>query len=140
MYSLQPKPNTENNKKESDDDQLLYYKTPILKLKESGTAPELYFNVKTNRWISKSCRVYRELMRDKAQASAGLPIGPKQKRFKRLKTLAPYERTPGRIKHLETMYNTKIDPESGIAEPPRKLTEEELRIQKRDKLFAKYGM
>jgi len=30
--------------------------------------PQLWFNARTNRWISTSCRTYRELLRDKKQS------------------------------------------------------------------------
>ena len=63
-----------------------YSLTPIEEEKQqqkpdnSPPTPDLWFNPKTNRWISKSCRVYRELMRDRELALRGLKPGPKEKK------------------------------------------------------------
>ena len=117
--------------------------------------PELWFNPRTNRWISKSCRVYREILRDRALVEKGLQPGAKPKTKKELAHAAPAahfvkskpqaqpQARSGRSEaelpdedSEDEVWNTTQNYEQTY-EPP---TEQELAIVRRDALFAKYRM
>jgi hypothetical protein len=91
----------------------------------SPQVPELYFNPRTNRWISKSCRVYRELMRDKSLIERGLPPGPKLTQTKR----------PVVEQKKYAVVTTQEQPVVS-QEQQQELTE----LERRDALFRRYGL
>ena len=101
---------------------------------EAIEQPQLYFNAKTNRWISKSCRAYREIIRDRELIKRGLGPGPKQ-------TVARRRPEP------ERPHPVPPEPEiSGGAssKPPeiektKEQLEHEYQVRKRDALFKRYG-
>jgi len=97
--------------------------------------PELWFNPRTNRWISKSCRLYREMIRDRALVGKGLQPGPKKQfRQKRRVETAPYIPPQQWIPtHAE------IPPPTPPPPTQSQPTEEEVMIQKRDALWTRYG-
>ena len=66
MYSLQPTANTPPT--ETAPQPPLQHKSP--------SGPQMWFNPQSQRWISTSCRKYREILRDRALVNAGLPPGP----------------------------------------------------------------
>ena len=55
--------------------------------------PEMWFNPSTNRWCSKSCRRYRELIRDQELIKRGMRPGP-QKQSTRAKKRKQMEEAP----------------------------------------------
>ena len=98
--------------------------------------PELWFNPRTNRWISKSCRVYREILRDRALVEKGLQPGAKSKPKAKQKAQPQAQQQVPDADSEDEVWNT-MEHCTQNYEPP---TEQELAIARRDALFAKYRM
>lgn len=99
--------------------------------------PELWFNPRTNRWISKSCRVYREILRDRALVEKGLEPGAKRKSREVLTSLRT-SRQKKQQPPSEDVYSSPYEQTyEQTYEPP---TEQELALAQRDALFAKFRM
>lgn len=112
-------------------------------------APKMWFNPGTQRWVSTSCRTYREILRDRALVLNGLPPGPRKKKRKTRQEYRP-EPMKQEIAHtIPPMYNIHSSafrlpeislqqscPEPQAVVPSRPLTDRE----KRDALFKKYGL
>jgi hypothetical protein len=110
--------------------------------------PELWFNPRTNRWISKSCRVYREILRDRALVEKGLQPGAKSKPKSKAKQKAKPQAQPQTpdedsedgacsARWQDALAWNTVQNYEQQYEPP---TEQELAIARRDALFAKYRM
>jgi hypothetical protein len=112
MYSLEPISQQGVGAQQQDDEK----NTTTTQV---SAQPELWFNPKTNRWISKSCRVYRELVRDQALIKRGLNPGPKQQSGRSWKRSIPVE---------------EVFEETQVEEPPQSWK------QKRDDYYSKYGL
>jgi len=115
--------------------------------------PELWFNPRTNRWISKSCRVYREILRDRALVEKGLQSGAKQKAKPQAKQKAKPQAKPQSpdedsedgacsARWQDALWNVQ-----NYEQAPTEAcfarwqdAQQELAIARRDALFAKYRM
>ena len=112
-------------------------------------APSMWFNPATQRWVSTSCRTYREILRDRALVLSGLPPGPRRKKRKTRLAHTPSPTPPQTTHTIQPIYNIHSSsapqpverspllsyPEQPVVRPPP-LTDKE----KRDALFKKYGM
>jgi hypothetical protein len=102
-------------------------KTEPIATQENTEQPQLYFNAKTNRWISKSCRAYREIIRDRELVKRGLGPGPK-----------PQNRQTTVRKQLEPV-RVEPEPETPQIEKTKEQLEHEDQLRRRDALFKRYG-
>ena len=105
--------------------------------------PTLWFNPRSQRWISTSCRVYREILRDKALVQAGLPPGPSRGKTKKRKAkyMSPPQLENQPVVH--TVY-TPPPPQTFSSLPPASLPPPRPPVMSdrevRNAFFAKYGM
>ena len=115
--------------------------------------PEMWFNPSTNRWCSKSCRRYRELIRDQELIKRGLRPGPQQqqrprsKKRKQMEAEAPppppkmsrgqHSNEP----HSGTSRIADLHPMCQIVDPSKRVQPGDANFrQVRDAYFAKFGM
>ena len=105
-------------------------KSEPIATQEAIEQPQLYFNAKTNRWISKSCRAYREIIRDRELIKRGLGPGPKQQN----KQTVVRRRT-----EPERPQPDQPEPEAPEIEKTKEQLEHEYQVRKRDALFKRYG-
>ena len=108
-------------------------KSEPIATQEAIEQPQLYFNAKTNRWISKSCRAYREIIRDRELIKRGLGPGPKQQNKQTVIRRQPEPERP-----------QPDPPVPEISKPPeiektKEQLEHEYQVRKRDALFKRYG-
>lgn len=89
---------------------------------DAQPAPEMWFNPATNRWCSKSCRRYRELIRDQERIKRGLPPGPQQN-----------------VVRQTNHKKQKLEPKPELSQPKQTPCTEEA-IKKRDAYFARFGL
>ena len=142
-------------KNETTDEQKTFVVHEISKSK-MPTPPEMWFNPATNRWCSKSCRRYREIIRDQERVKRGLPPGPQQndpqKRHKKRKR-AP---TPEQTAPTPSPAPSQPTPSSLPAPQPQPRTARDIREwgrgmqtlkpndpdfkRKRDEYFAMFGL
>ena len=128
MYSLQPSANTPPT--ETAPQPPLQHKPP--------SGPQMWFNPQSQRWISTSCRKYREILRDRALVNAGLPPGPATYSYPNSKP----KKTP---RTVETQHKTLVETQQQqpIFEAP--FVEEEIEVledeaqKKTNALWKYYG-
>ena len=129
MYSLQPTTNTPPA--ETAPQPSLQHKPP--------SGPQMWFNPQSQRWISTSCRKYREILRDRALVNAGLPPGPATYSY-------PNSKPKKTTRTIETQHKTLVETQQQqpIFEAP--FVEEEIEVLQEDEaqkktnaLWKRYG-
>ena len=97
--------------------------------------PTLWFNPATQRWISTSCRVYREILRDKALVQAGLPPGPSRGKGRKRKSKHIVQSIEETSQPARKTYRvqTSSSPVLPVVQTPSDR-------EARDAFFARYGM
>jgi len=129
MYSLQPTANTPTVAAPAE--------TPIQQHKPPS-GPQMWFNPQSQRWISTSCRKYREILRDRALVNAGLPPGPSQYSYSNSKPKATRSK-------IQSQHKTLVEPQQQPIETFY-VPEEEVEIEVEDEaqkktnaLWKRYG-
>jgi len=101
--------------------------------------PEMWFNPSTNRWCSKSCRRYRELIRDQELIKRGLRPGPQKQNTKKRKH-AEVEESSSREQPKEEKKEEKKE-HPLCQDPSKRVQPGDANFKKvRDAYFAKFGL
>ena len=131
MYSLQPTANTPPAQP-----------APVTTLPDQKAAagPQMWFNPQSQRWISTSCRKYREILRDRALVSVGLPPGPAKYRYSRETTAPPkiYTRPTQHRTTQQNIIDTHQQPTETLFEVQGEEVEDEEQ-KKTNALWKRYG-
>ena len=138
MYSLQPTANTPTVSAAPAEPPLQQHKPP--------SGPQMYFNPQSQRWISTSCRKYREILRDRALVNAGLPPGPATYRYpmRREKTThqnihtTPTQHRTLQQKTVET-HQQPIETSFVLQEEAQEIEVEDEAQKKTNALWKRYG-
>lgn len=131
MYSLTPILPQQHQSQAPVEQKLTIEGNPKPEFIKPPETPTLWFNPATQRWISTSCRVYREILRDKALVQSGLPPGPRRKKRKVRKVIAANPTPQESLPPIQKTCTTQT-----FVQQPQPLSDRE----RRDALFARYGM